>query len=176
MKMLVWCLKLRQDDHILLYRFNSLWTNHPVTLFCSVLRTGSIIKPWTKHWNIDWENVSSITTYTKYYLICYFTYNGQVSIVNIVNHYGLDNPKTESQRLQDFPRPSRMAPRPIQPPVQLVPLSFLGVKQPGHGADFPLLSSSEVTSGLELYLPPLCVCIGISWGDLYLAMLHSKII
>jgi len=32
-------------------------------------------------------------------------------------------------------------------------VSFLGVKQPGHGADLLLLSNTEVTNGLELYLP-----------------------
>jgi len=57
-------------------------------------------------------------------------------------------------------------------------MSFLGVNQPGHGADLPLLSNTEVTNGLggAIPPPPLCVCIGISWGDLYLATLHSKIL
>jgi len=32
-------------------------------------------------------------------------------------------------------------------------MSFLGVKQPWHSADLPLLSNTEVTNGLELYLP-----------------------
>jgi len=31
-------------------------------------------------------------------------------------------------------------------------MSFMGVKQPGHGADLPLLSNTEVTNGFKLYL------------------------
>ena len=49
--------------------------------------------------------------------------------------------------------------------------SFLGVKQPGHGAEHASTSRAKVVNGLELYLclPP-CAFIDVSWGDLYIIM------
>ena len=46
---------------------------------------------------------------------------------------------------RDFPHPSRPAVGPTQPPIQGVSgLSGGGVKQPGHGIDYPPASSAEV--------------------------------
>jgi hypothetical protein len=65
------------------------------------------------------------------------------SSVGIATDYGLDGPVIESRWERDFSHRSRPALKPTQPPVQWVP-GFLGVKQPGRGADHPPPSSAEV--------------------------------
>ena len=70
--------------------------------------------------------------------------------VGTATRYGLDGPGIEPRwgGGQDFPHPSKPAPGPTQPPVQLV----LGlVKLPGRGVDFPPPSSAEVEGRVQLY-------------------------
>jgi hypothetical protein len=47
--------------------------------------------------------------------------DGRDSSVGIATDYGLDGPGIETRWEQEFPRPSRPALEPTQPPVQLVP-------------------------------------------------------
>jgi len=49
---------------------------------------------------------------------------GQDSSVGIATRYGLDGPGIESRWGRDFPRPSRPALGPTQPPIQWVPGLF----------------------------------------------------
>jgi hypothetical protein len=46
---------------------------------------------------------------------------GPGSVVSIATAYGLDGPGIESRWERDFPRLSRLALRPTQPPVKWVP-------------------------------------------------------
>ena len=46
---------------------------------------------------------------------------GRDSAVGIATRYGLEGPGIDSQLGRDFPRPSRPALRPTQPPAQWVP-------------------------------------------------------
>jgi len=62
---------------------------------------------------------------------------GRDSSVGVATRYGLDGPGIESRWRRDFPHPSRPALRPTQPPVQLIPGLFAGVKRPGRGVDHP---------------------------------------
>ena len=57
------------------------------------------------------------------------------SSVGIATCYGLDGPGIECRWGRDFPHPSRPALGPTQPPVQLVPGLYRGVKRPGRGVD-----------------------------------------
>jgi len=70
------------------------------------------------------------------------------SVVGIVTHYGLDGPGIEFQWRQDFPHLPRPA---LQASYRMGIVSFLGVKQLGHGTDHPP-SSAEVKERVELYL------------------------
>jgi len=49
---------------------------------------------------------------------------GRVSSVGTATSYGLEGPGIESPLGRYFPRPSRPAVRPTQPPVQCVPAVF----------------------------------------------------
>jgi len=51
--------------------------------------------------------------------------------------------------------------------------SFLGAKQPGHGADHSPLSSAKTEWGGATPASHLCACTRMSWGDLYLS--HAKL-
>jgi hypothetical protein len=53
------------------------------------------------------------------------------SLIGIVTLYGLDGLGFELRWRQDFPHPSRPVPKPIQPPVKLVPGLFPGVRVAG---------------------------------------------
>ena len=56
---------------------------------------------------------------------------GRDSLVCIATHYGLDGPGIESRYGREFPRLSRPALGPIQPPIQWVPGLFPGGKAAG---------------------------------------------
>jgi hypothetical protein len=58
---------------------------------------------------------------------------------------------------RDFPRQSRPAMGPTQPPIQWLPGLSRGVKRQGRGVDYPPATSAEVKERAELYLcsPPL---------------------
>jgi hypothetical protein len=79
-----------------------------------------------------------------YYYYCYY-YGGPGSLVGIVTDYGLDGPGIQSRWGRDFPRLSRPALGPTQPPAQWVPCLSPGVKCAGRAADHSLPSSAEVT-------------------------------
>jgi hypothetical protein len=66
--------------------------------------------------------------------------------------YGLDGPRIQTRWRRDFPRPSKPALGPTQPPVQLVPGLYPKVKRPGCGVDHPPPSSTEVKERAQLYL------------------------
>jgi hypothetical protein len=57
--------------------------------------------------------------------LCLFD-SGQGSSVGIATDYGLDGPEIESRWKRDFPRLSRPALGPTQPPVQGLPGLSLG--------------------------------------------------
>jgi hypothetical protein len=69
---------------------------------------------------------------------------GQDSSVGIENGYVLDGPGIESRWRRDFPRLSRPALVPTQPPVQWVPCLFRGKGRPGRDADLSPPSSAVV--------------------------------
>ena len=89
---------------------------------------------------------------TLFHLRNYFIEGGHDSVVDKATRYGFGGPGIESRWGRDFPCPSRPAPRYTQHPAMGTG-SFLGVKQPGRGADHPHPSSAEVTNGFELYPP-----------------------
>ena len=64
-------------------------------------------------------------------------YWSQDSSVSIATRYGLDGPWIESWWGRDFPRLSRPALRPTQPPIQWVPGLSRGLKRPKRGVDHP---------------------------------------
>jgi hypothetical protein len=67
------------------------------------------------------------------------------SSVGIATYYGLDGLGIEFRWGRDFPRPSRPALEPTQPP-------FPRVKRPGLDLDHPSTFSAEVEERVELYL------------------------
>jgi hypothetical protein len=77
---------------------------------------------------------------------------GPGRVVGIAIAYGLDGPGIESWWGRDFPRLSRPALRPTQPPVQWVLDLSRGKLRPGRDADPSPLSSAEVKNRVELYL------------------------
>ena len=64
--------------------------------------------------------------------------------------YGLERPGTEAWCGRDFPHPSRPSLGPTQTTVQWVPGLSWGVKRPGCGVNYPLLSSTEVKETAQL--------------------------
>ena len=82
---------------------------------------------------------------------------GWDSSVVIATRYGLDGPRIESRWGRHFPRPSRPALGPIQPPVT-IGTGFLSqaVKRPGRDVDHAPPSSAGVKERVDLYLysPP----------------------
>jgi hypothetical protein len=63
----------------------------------------------------------------------------------------LDGPGTETQGERDISHPSREAPSPTRPAVQVVPGLFIGAKADRAGLDDLLLSSVEITERLQEY-------------------------
>jgi hypothetical protein len=67
----------------------------------------------------------TITVITALYV------EGPDNSVGIANRYGLDGPGIEPRWERGFPHPSRPAPGPTQPPIQLVPGLFSRGKAAG---------------------------------------------
>ena len=67
--------------------------------------------------------------------------------VGIATGYGLDGPEIESQWGGDFPKLSRPAVGPTQPPVQWVPGLSRVKERPGRDADHSAPSSAVVMKG-----------------------------
>jgi hypothetical protein len=80
--------------------------------FCAPIRCFDVIDPiLIAYWWADyWLRV----------LYLLFIVNRD-SVVGIATFYGLGNPRTESRCGRDFLHPSKPAPGPIQPPMQLAP-------------------------------------------------------
>ena len=78
------------------------------------------------------------------HVICYIYHNELGNAVGIATGYGLDGPGIESWWGRDFPRLSRLALGPTQPPVQWVPGFSWGKEQSGHDGDPSPLSSAMV--------------------------------
>jgi hypothetical protein len=66
------------------------------------------------------------------------------SSVGIATDYGLDGPGIDSRYRRYFPRLSRPALGPTQPPVQWVPALSRGKERPGRAVDHSPPSSPEV--------------------------------
>ena len=62
---------------------------------------------------------------------------GRVSTVGVTTGYGVRSPGIESRWGRYFPRLSRPALGPTQPPIQRVPGFFKRVKLPGRGVGHP---------------------------------------
>jgi hypothetical protein len=60
---------------------------------------------------------------------------GRDTAVGIATRYALVDPGIDYRWQRDFPHLSRLALGPTQPPIQLVPGLFPGVKRPGRGFD-----------------------------------------
>jgi hypothetical protein len=74
-------------------------------------------------------------------MLCILIICGPGSSVGVATDYGLDGPGIESWWGREFSHPSR----PAHPAFCTMSTgSFLGVKQPGHGADHPSPLSAEV--------------------------------
>jgi hypothetical protein len=89
----------------------------------------------------------------------------QGSVMGIMTRCGLDGPRIECGRAR-FSMPSRLAPRPIQPPLQQVPGLPRG--QSGHSVlltTYNLQAPSCKCVG-AISVPPRA-CPGMSWGDFY---------
>ena len=89
------------------------------------------------------------------------------SSVVVATGYGLDGPGIECLCEREFPRPSRPAIGPTQPPVQGVPGLLPGNKAAGSWCWTPTPSSAEVKEGVELYFYTLLVLHGLFKGELY---------
>jgi len=74
--------------------------------------------------------------------------------VGIATRYGINGSGIKSRlERRDFPYPSQPSLESNQPPVQLVPGLFTGVKRPECGANHPPPSSSAVKERVEIYSP-----------------------
>ena len=71
---------------------------------------------------------------------------GRDSPVGIATLYDLDGPRIESRWGRDFPRRSRPALGPTQPPVQQAPGLFTGVNRPDRGVEHRLPSTGVLIS------------------------------
>ena len=67
-----------------------------------------------------------IKKYTKSLLSNKHVYVVRDSVVSIPTCYGLDSARIESRLGRDFPRPSRPALGPTQPPIRWAPVLFPG--------------------------------------------------
>jgi len=65
-------------------------------------------------------NIFQILFYKLFWRVC------RDSSVGIATRYGLDGPEIESWWGRDIPYPSKLAPRPTQPPIQWVPVLSRG--------------------------------------------------
>ena len=77
---------------------------------------------------------------------------GRDSSVGIATRYGLDGPGIESRWGARFSVPVQTNPGAHPASYRMGTGSFLGVKRPGHGNDYPPPSSDEVKERVELYL------------------------
>ena len=77
---------------------------------------------------------------------------GRDSSVGIATRNGLEGPGIESRWGRKFPHPSRLALRPIQPPVQWMPGLIPGGGGDGRGVALTTQtpSSAEVKESVEL--------------------------
>ena len=121
-------------------------------------------------------SLSSFFSYSRmhflsvFYLIsvssCLFMHSAAIPWRDTVHstaiHYGLDGPRIENRWERHFPYPSGPTPIPTQTPVQFVQ------RRPSCDAGQPSPSSAAVANGLELYMTPLCACVGSSWGPFHI--------
>ena len=77
---------------------------------------------------------------------------GRSSSVGEATRYGLDDPGIEYRWRRNFPRPTRPALGPTQPPTHWIPALFPGIKRPGRALNHLLTSSAKVKEIVELYL------------------------
>jgi hypothetical protein len=79
-----------------------------------------------------------------------FTLRGQDRVVTIATRYGLDGPGIESRWWRDFPHPSRLALRFMQPPIRWIRVNHWG-KAVGAWRLAPP-SSADVKERVQLYI------------------------
>jgi hypothetical protein len=106
----------------------------------------------------DFRNDLRISNVQNYLYICVCVGGGGVcvyktslisisgfrdSLYGIATPYVLEGSDFEPRWGLDFPRPSRLVPSPMQPPVQGQQVTFPGLKLPGHGVDLPIPSKVE---------------------------------
>jgi hypothetical protein len=77
---------------------------------------------------------------------------GRDSSVGIAIRYELDGLEIETQWVGDLPHPCRLTLRSTHPSVQWVPVSFMGVKWPRRGVNYPYTSSVEAKERVEQHL------------------------
>jgi hypothetical protein len=75
---------------------------------------------------------------------------GRHNVISIAIRYGLDEAGLESWWRQDFMHSSRQSPRAHPAYCTMGFESFPGVKQPGHGVNYPPPTSAEVKEIVEL--------------------------
>ena len=90
----------------------------------------------------------------------YGLYRGSFTLPNVGgpryrSRYSASLREIECQWGRDCPHTSRPALGPTQPPIELYPLSFPGVKWTGRVDGHPPPSSAKVKERVELYLYPL---------------------
>jgi len=78
---------------------------------------------------------------------------GPGQVVGIPTRYWLDGLGIKPQWVQDFPHPSRLTSTPTHLLYISYPVSFLGVKQPGHGIHHPPSSRAKLKERIKLTIP-----------------------